>query len=571
MLLPKVSKMSPCQLLHDEQANAVSPEFSRLFDTVKKQYFSRDPELWPVYRDPGFTALNNFRARHLAPDARIAAWPEGEARMADLRETVAIPQAMRAPGVQDELLFAAALSKDWENPSCVENVITMPCDPAIYGAQMGILANPNLVYAEYAGVAEDLEKKVVRQMALLAGYDPAKATGIFTQGGTFCNLYGYLIGLRKSLPDAKHTGLGRYQDYRFINSHGGHYSNTTNLSLLGVDIKNKTIRIKVGNNNDIDLEDLERQLVACFSLKHVVPTIMLTMGTTDTFGVDRVKPVCELRDRLCEHFEIKVKPHIHVDAAIGWSMIFFLDYDFAANPLGINAVTLAGIQRNVERFAELKYADSFTVDFQKWGYVPYTSSLVMIKNAEDLKALENDPENFSYFERDIQGQTHLQSTIECSRGASGLFGAYAALNYMGIEGYQITLAHCLQNANYFRHRLKSIPHVKLIAQENQGPSVGFKIYNPEWVKDTEAEYAYELAQSSDAAYGERLARNTAFHRDIFTSRGKVGLYTNWVQAIARSEYDERGRYHYIAGEKAVFMNPVCTRAHIDAFIEHLMG
>ena len=83
------------------------------------------------------------------------------------------------------------------------------------------------------------------------------------------------------------------------------------------------------------------------------------------------------------------------------------------------------------RFAELKYADSFTVDFQKWGYVPYTSSLVMIGEQEDLKAMENDPENFSYFERDIQGQTHLQSTIECSRGASGLFGAYAALNYLG--------------------------------------------------------------------------------------------------------------------------------------------
>ena len=35
---------------------------------------------------------------------------------------------------------------------------------------------------EYAGVAEELEKKVVRQIALLAGYDPARATGIFTQG-----------------------------------------------------------------------------------------------------------------------------------------------------------------------------------------------------------------------------------------------------------------------------------------------------------------------------------------------------------------------------------------------------
>jgi glutamate/tyrosine decarboxylase-like PLP-dependent enzyme len=228
-----------------------------------------------------------------------------------------------------------------------------------------------------------------------------------------------------------------------------------------VDIENKTIRIQVGENNDIDLDHLERTLTACFALHHVVPTIMLTMGTTDTFGVDRVKPVVELRDRLCERFEVAVRPHIHVDAAIGWSMIFFLDYDFAANPLAINAATLAGIERNVSRFAELRYADSFTVDFQKWGYVPYTSSLVMIKEQDDLKAMENDPEHFSYFERDIQGQTHLQSTIECSRGASDLFGAYAALNYLGVEGYRTVLAHCLQNANYFR-----FPHLTSLSSKH---------------------------------------------------------------------------------------------------------
>ncbi|MCJ8269430.1 MAG: hypothetical protein MJK04_08510, partial [Psychrosphaera sp.] len=88
------------------------------------------------------------------------------------------------------LLFAGTLCKNWENPASVENVITMPCDPAIYGSMIGTLANPNLVYKEYCGMAEDLERYVVRQMATLAGYNPAQATGIFTQGGTFCNLYG---------------------------------------------------------------------------------------------------------------------------------------------------------------------------------------------------------------------------------------------------------------------------------------------------------------------------------------------------------------------------------------------
>ena len=51
----------------------------------------------------------------------------------------------------------------------------------------------------------------------------------------------------------------------------------------------------------------------------------------------------------------------------------------------------------------------------------------------------------------------------------------------------------------------------------------------------------------------------------------MGLYTNWVEAIAHSDYDSRGKYSYIAGEKAVFMNPACGREQIDAFIAHIRG
>ncbi|MDA1379788.1 hypothetical protein PCI56_07830 [Plesiomonas shigelloides subsp. oncorhynchi] len=88
--------------------------------------------------------------------------------------------------------------------------------------------------------------------------------------------------------------------------------------------------------------DLERQMRACFDVHCKIPAIMLTLGTTDTFGVDRIKPVYDLRNRLCDEYDIAVKPHIHADAAVGWSMLFFLDYDFDRNPLEINESTLAG-------------------------------------------------------------------------------------------------------------------------------------------------------------------------------------------------------------------------------------
>ncbi len=552
--------------------HGISPAFERAFNRVKEYFFSRNPRYWPCFADPRFADILAFRKRRLSPEEGIAAWPDGPAIHARLtsRET-AVPRRLTEPtGAFDAVLgFTAALSKNWEDPASVENVITMPCDPGIYGAMLGSLVNPNLVYRDYAGMAAELEHAVIRQVAQLAGYDVERATGIFTQGGTFCNLYGYLTGIRKSLPQARLSGMGNTPDYRIINSQGGHYSNITSLSLLGVDIRQRAIRIKIGENNEMDLGDLERHLRACFELRSVVPTIMLTMGTTDTFAVDRIKPVYDLRNRLCSHYDISPMPHIHVDSAIGWAMLFFLEYDFANNPLEINPATLAGIRRNVEYFRELKYADSFTVDFQKWGYVPYTSSLILFKDRADLKYLEHDPENFYYFEKEVQGYTHLHSTVECSRGAGGVFGAWAALNYMGIEGYQTVLAHCLQNAGYLRHRLEQLGFVKVIAPDNQGPSVGFRIYNPQQVKDPDAEFAYECRIQSGREYLERLARNNAWHRRVFLERGRAGLFTNWVEFIAHTAYDDRGRHYRLPGEKAVFLNPATTRREIDIYIDTL--
>lgn len=555
----------------DEGRHVASGVFEDKMRAVREYFFSRDARYWPCFSSPAFRDIIAFRRRYLSPDSRISAYPRGPELHEEILAESDIPEKIRVPdGNADEVLkFAAALSKDWENPASVENVITMPCDPAIFGAMMGSLSNPNMAYSEYSGMADELEKDVVRQIAKLAGYDVSKATGFFTQGGTFCNLYGYLMGIRKSLPEAKLYGMGYIHDYRMINSLGGHYSNITNLSLLGVDIQKKTIRIKIKENNDIDIDDLEVQMRACFSLRCAIPTIMLTMGTTDTFGVDHVKPVYDLRNRLCKQYDIKVKPHIHVDSAIGWAMLFFLDYDFDANELCINRETLDGIKLNVERFRELKYADSFTVDFQKWGYVPYTSSLVMFKNKRDMKCMENSPENFSYFERGLQGRTYLQSTIECSRGGAGIFGAYAALKYMGIEGYRTVIAHCLQNANYFRYRLNQLGFVKVLAAGNQGPSVGFRMYDPKHVDDPNAEYDYEYNISDSEQYMQRLERNNRWHRKVFLDRGKAGLYTNWVEFIAHTAYDDKGRIHKLPGEKVVFMNPATTRKEIDHFIKNI--
>jgi glutamate/tyrosine decarboxylase-like PLP-dependent enzyme len=188
-----------------------------------------------------------------------------------------------------------------------------------------------------------------------------------------------------------------------------------------------------------------------------------------------------------------------------------------------------------------------------------------------MKALEHDPENFSYFEKDVQGQTHLQSTIECSRGAAGLFGAYAALTALGKRGYQILIAHGLQNADYMRSRLANLKGAVVVAPDNCGPSVGFRLYDSSVVSDPKQELAIEKSSMQTEETRKRLLDNSAYHREVFVQRGKVGLYTNWIQYVTHTDYDEQGRWIPIPGEKAVFMNPHTQQAHIDQFLGRLHG
>jgi len=547
--------------------------FEQKYQQFKKNFFGRDPKIWKIYRDPIIKEILDFRFNHLQVENTESNNSFANDISQKLSKQQNIPQEISSIEDQaknDILQSVASLSKSWENPASVENVIAAPSDPAIYGSFIGLIANSNMVHKEYSGITEELEATIVRMIANLVGYSTNNTSGFFTQGGTFCNLYGYLLGIRKSLPQARTFGMGYTHDYRMMNSEGGHYSNITNLSLLGINIRDKTIRIRVNEDNNIDLRDFELQLESCFRLHCIVPTIMLTMGTTDTFGVDDIESVYKIREKLCKKFAIKIKPHIHVDSAVGWPMIFFLNYDFAKNPLHINQVTIDGLKKNYQKFKNLKYADSFTIDFHKWGYVPYTSSLVMIKNKDDLDNLKNDPENFQYFEKEAQGHNHLHSTIECSRSAVGIFGAYANLTYFGIEGYQLILAHCLQNANYFRALLKKLPYVKVIADKNQGPSVGFRIYDPQIVKNANKEFDLEYNKKNKDEYLALLKRNTKFHRNIFLKRGKKGLYTNWVGAISHTAFDEFNHYAMIPGEKAVFMNPYTSHKEIDLFISNLI-
>lgn len=338
-----------------------------------------------------------------------------------------------------------------------------------------------------------------------------------------------------------------------------------------------------------------------------VVSIVATCGSTDTFGVDDVYGIYQIRERLCEKYGLKVKPHIHADAAVGWGMCFFNDYDTQKNPLGLNEACNKFIRQHQRLFRAIKYADSVTIDFHKWAWVPYPSSLIIIKEKEDFERLAHDPSNFTYFQQKDEGrvENRYPSTIECSRNGIGVLAALAGLEAMGVEGMQIMIAHGLQNAHYFRTCLNELPRTAVIAGDNYGANCVFRLYPPN-VENARSEFHYERiglqrrhdpqlrqvykqyynmllngeplpkkpSKSINDAYLRRVAANSAYHRRVFdkiqtTAVTGKGLWTNFIAAASHSNFDELSHCHELSGEKAVFLNPYTTQQQIDEHIELL--
>src|SRR5436190_17416246 len=94
----------------------------------------------------------------------------------------------------------------WGHPQSQTNVITHPSIAAIIGVLLASTYNPNLCSDESGRGFSEAEVKATAMAADLVGYDPAKAGGVFTFGGTGCLCYGLKVGLEKAVPEAIRRG-----------------------------------------------------------------------------------------------------------------------------------------------------------------------------------------------------------------------------------------------------------------------------------------------------------------------------------------------------------------------------
>jgi L-2,4-diaminobutyrate decarboxylase len=447
------------------------------------------------------------------------------------------------------------------HPRQQQNVIGPTTIPSLIGVLLASVHNPNLVSDEFSRRVALAEVEASAITAGLVGYDPARAGGIFTFGGTGTNLYGVKIGLEKACPGTMHEGVR--EPALLIGSDASHYCRYNIAGWLGLGTRN-LVTVPTTDRNEIDLAALELQARAVLRDGKRIACFIATLGTTDAFGLDDLEAIVALRDRLVDEFRLPYRPHVHADAVIGWAWSVFNDYDVEANPLGFRRRTLRALAGACRRIRALPLADSIGIDFHKTGFAPYVSSLLLVKDAADFQLLNRSPEQMPYLYHFGEYKPGI-FTLETSRSGTGVLAALANLRLFGKQGLQVILGHVVEMAQLLREHLEGHEATTVLNRDNFGTVTLFRAY-PEGV-DT---FAIKQREEHDPACRDLLLRNNDYNRRIAAYVHEEALAGRGVLISLTDCYRRTAYGEPVVALKSYILSPFVDEEHVEAVVQKVL-
>lgn len=463
---------------------------------------------------------------------------------------------------------------NWAHPQTMCNVIPPGNKAGIIGAMLANVFCPNIIEGEYSWNVLKAEMESSTMLARLIGWDVDVAGGLFTYGGSGCYLYGMKYALTRVLQqESRCTGVRT--DGKLLVSQQGHYCMMNSTDWLGLGMNNIVTVETDDDTNEMDTADLEEKMKTFQSQGIPIIAVVCTMGTTDAFAVDPVDKVREIVDRNPNPSQYG-KTLIYCDAVIGWSWLTFGGYDFTLNPLEFSADLIPIIQTNYDKISKVVHADVVGTDFHKTGWAPYNCSMVVMKDLNEFRNLMTRPGS-AYLQERTPHNPGLY-TMEVSRSGSYAMAGWATLKYLGRQGFQSTLGGILQIQKYLRDKLKDIPDMVCVNEEDHGFVTLIRVY-PE---DVNAESQYEREKTDEAAIDELRANNT-LQQNIANElwnwfrNGQVdeqtnlyGPYTSYTSGFRPTDYnDEFEGDAVIYAIKSYPMNVNTTTETMENLIKQL--
>jgi glutamate/tyrosine decarboxylase-like PLP-dependent enzyme len=480
----------------------------------------------------------------------------GAAKKSRLAET-----GKRVEEVTQELVQYCEGLTLWGHPRTQQNVVPPVTISSLIGVLLSSLNNPNLAWDEYSHRVALAEVEVVTMLAALLGYDPEKAGGLFTFGGTGTTLYGMKLGLEKALPGSMNQGIR--EDALVFASDGSHYCRYNIAGWLGLGTKN-LVTIPTTELNAMNVDELRKHLSEALKSGRKIGGIIVTMGTTDAFGLDDLRAIVALRDELVHEFQLSYVPHIHADAVIGWAWGVFTDYPFEGNPLGFRPRTLRALAGARHHIQHLSCADSIGIDFHKPGFAPYISSLLLVKTQDDLMRLQRPQEQMPYLYQFGEHRPGMY-TLETSRSGTGTLAALANLKLFGKEGLRVIIGHIVEMAQLLREHLESHAYTTVLNRENFGTVTLFRAY-PDGV-DT---FKIKEKEMHDPAYRNMLLEHNDYNRKIFDFVHQEGMAGRGVMLSLTDCYRKTDYGEPIVALKSFILSPFVDEENVEMVVKKVL-
>ena len=449
----------------------------------------------------------------------------------------------------------------WGHPRTQINVVPPPSISSLIATVLTGLYNPNLAWDEYSHKVALAEVEAVAMTATLMGYDPQRASGVFTFGGTATTLYGVKVGLEKAVPGAMQNGVGA--GAVMFASDCSHYCRYNVAGWLGLGAKN-IITIPTDSRNSIKIDVLRDHARAALQSGWPIAAFIATMGTTDAFGIDDLAAVVNLRDELVSEFNLPYRPHVHADAVIGWAWNAFADYDFENNPLEFRPRTVRALAGACQRIRHLHLADSIGIDFHKTGFTSYISSLVLFKERDDLRLLMRSHEQMPYL---YQFGEHRPGmfTLETSRGGMGALAALANLKLLGKEGLRVMVGHIVEMTQLLREHLEGHAATAVLNRDNFGTVTLFRAY-PDGV-DT---FSIKDQEIDDEKYRDILVRHNAYNRKIFDYVHDEAMAGRGVVISLTDSYRESSYGEPVTALKSFILSPFTDEENVESVVDKVL-
>jgi len=383
--------------------------------------------------------------------------------------------------------------------------------PGLLGWFAAMLHNPNNSSRDASRAGSVIETEAIAALADMLGYDPARAQGHFTSGGTVANFEAVwraryrldhwlalalhiaeTTGTRLDPFAAAHMGWGRFREllaahrlmesdlkacsaaasnpgdvWRRISRASGqdymgpvmlvpgnrHYSWSKSANVFG--LGGEAIwSIALDASGRLDLADFERLVARAEGEGRPVMMAVAVAGATETGAVD---PLDRLYDRM-DDWRAKRGWRIwrHVDAAYGGFLAAMLDGPCEATLTAETAAALRAMGRS----------DSITIDPHKLGYVPYACGAFLTPDAERYAVSAFDA---PYLDRPELGTGKWSSTLEGSRSAAGAAATWLTAETIGFEadGFGALMAATVDARRDFQSAVRdAVPEARFLPADS---------------------------------------------------------------------------------------------------------